>query len=322
MRASTATSLLYLSSFVLGSPISKRALSQDDVSVLQLAHYLELLEYALYSGGCNDFTDAQYSAAGFPTGFRENVCVIASQELIHADTLASILTANGQTPLPQCTYSFPYTDPVSFVSVSNMITTVGIGAYIGGGALLTDDPDLLTAASSILTVEARHDSYLRTGLGASPFPAPFDTALSAVWAFNLAQAFIVSCPQQPPLIQLPKLTVVAVAPAPSAAANLQPPVPAGATLALAWDPSQLFVPVAAAAAAAAEPLFVAMVNQNVSAPVFAPVTVTGVGAGSVTVPAGVAGAVFACLTTFGGGLTLDELTSFGTLARPTEILIS
>lgn len=78
MRVSVAASLLGVGSFVAGSPIVKRALSQDDVSVLQLAHYLELLEYSLYSGGCNNFTDAQFTAAGFPTGFRENVCVIAS----------------------------------------------------------------------------------------------------------------------------------------------------------------------------------------------------------------------------------------------------
>lgn len=78
MRVSIAASLLGASSLVAAIPIAKRALSQDDVSVLQLAHYLELLEYSLYSGGCNNFTDAQFTAAGFPTGFRENVCVIAS----------------------------------------------------------------------------------------------------------------------------------------------------------------------------------------------------------------------------------------------------
>lgn len=194
-----------------------------------------------------------------------------------------------------------------------MITTVGIGAYIGGGSLLTDNPVLLTAAASILTVEARHDAYLRGGLGASPFPAPFDTALSAVWAFNLAQMFVVSCPQQLPLIKLPALNVTS----PMPPTDLQPPVAAGTTLELAWDPSEFFVPVAEGA-----PLYIAMVNQNVSAPVFEEVTVTGTGTGSVTVPEGVAGAVFACLTTFSQGLTMMDLTSFGTLAGPTEILIS
>lgn len=65
-----------------------------------------------------------------------------------------------------------------------------------------------------------------------------------------------------------------------------------------------------------------MVNQNVSAPVFEQVTVTGMGSGSVVVPEGLAGAVFACLTTYAGWLTMNDLTSYGTLAGPTEILIS
>ena len=57
--------------------IAKRALSDNDTSVLQLALYLEHLEFALYTGGYENFTDDQYTAAGFPAGFRENVQIIA-----------------------------------------------------------------------------------------------------------------------------------------------------------------------------------------------------------------------------------------------------
>lgn len=42
------------------------------------------------------------------------------------------------------------------------------------------DKDYLTAAGSILTVEARHTSYIRASLGESPFPTPFDTPLDFV----------------------------------------------------------------------------------------------------------------------------------------------
>ena len=65
-------------------PLEKRANtlppvnSATDGSVLKLALYLEHLEFALYTGGYENFTDAQYTAAGFPPGFRENVGVIAS----------------------------------------------------------------------------------------------------------------------------------------------------------------------------------------------------------------------------------------------------
>lgn len=42
------------------------------------------------------------------------------------------------------------------------------------------NPDYLTAAGAILTVEARHSSYLRAELKESPFPNPFDTPLDFV----------------------------------------------------------------------------------------------------------------------------------------------
>lgn len=33
------------------------------------------------------------------------------QEATHAATITSVLEANGVTPVPNCTYDFPYTDP-------------------------------------------------------------------------------------------------------------------------------------------------------------------------------------------------------------------
>ena len=194
-----------------------------------------------------------------------------------------------------------------------MITAVGIGAYLGGSELLIDSPMLEEASGSILTVEARHDAYLRTGLGASPFPGIFDTGLSALWAFNMAQTFVISCPQELPFARLPALNVTS----PMPPVSLQPAIAAGTVINLAWDPSTFFVPIAAS-----EPLYIAMVNQNVSAPIFRVVTVTGQGTGSVPLPSGLGGAVFACLTTFSGGLTLDDLSAYGILAGPVQIVVS
>lgn len=72
-----------LAGLAIAHPVEKRqnALppidSMTDELVAQLALYLEHLELSLYTGGCDNFTDAEYTAAGFPPGFRENVCVIA-----------------------------------------------------------------------------------------------------------------------------------------------------------------------------------------------------------------------------------------------------
>ena len=62
---------------ICGLPLKKRALSANDTSVLQLALYLEHLEFNLYSGAYNSFSDSQFQASGFPAGFRENIEVIA-----------------------------------------------------------------------------------------------------------------------------------------------------------------------------------------------------------------------------------------------------
>jgi hypothetical protein len=110
-------------SAVFASPLGKRALSSSDQSVLELALFLEHLEYAFYSGAYSKFTSQEFDAAGFLGGFHDNVGLIATHEAIHAATITQILVANGATPIPNCTYSFPYTDVTSFANLANMITT-------------------------------------------------------------------------------------------------------------------------------------------------------------------------------------------------------
>ena len=79
----TVACLAGLAASAVAAPVEKRANtlppvdSATDESVLQLALYLEHLELALYTGGYEKFTDAEYTAAGFPAGFRGNVGVIA-----------------------------------------------------------------------------------------------------------------------------------------------------------------------------------------------------------------------------------------------------
>ncbi|KAI4241481.1 MAG: hypothetical protein LQ352_007439 [Teloschistes flavicans] len=299
----------------LSHPVKRDALptinSITDESVAQLAVYLEHLEFSLYTGGFENFTDAEYTAQGFPPGFRENVGVIAEHEATHAQTISTILTDSGYTPVPPCTYKFPYTDPTSFVDLANMITSTGIGAFLGAASLLTDDPALLTAASSILTIEARHDAFLRAGVKASPFPTPFDTALTAVHAYNIAQMFIVSCPQQLPLIILPKLTFVG----PTPASNF-PPTPAGTLLTFSFDPSTFFIKVDPNA-----PLYIAFINM-ITNTTFIEATKVDATTVTIPVPEGAAGAAFAVLTTFSGGLNETQLTDFGSLTGPAEVILS
>lgn len=192
-----------------------------------------------------------------------------------------------------------------------MITSVGIGAYLGGAAQLVDNPMLEVASGTILTVEARHDAYLRAGVGGSPFPTAFDTALTSVFAYNLAQMFIVECPMQLPITLLPKLTLAAPAPSPHLA-----PVAAGTQLTFNYDPSTFLVKVDPSAK-----LYIAFINQ-VTNTMFAETTSCGTGCVNVPVPTGLGNAAFAVLTTFSGGLNEDQVSQFGTLAGPAEVILS
>lgn len=98
-------------------------------------------------------------------------------------------------------------------------------SYLGAAASIVD-PGYLTAAGAILSVEARHNAYIRSALKESPFPAPFDTPLEFVshvssvlgvrdadWSqnkvFSLAAAFIVggSSPVEQPFKAFPSLAL-------------------------------------------------------------------------------------------------------------------
>jgi hypothetical protein len=67
----------------------------------------------------------------------------------------------------------------------------------------------LTAAGSILTIEARHNAYLRNVNTFSPFPSTEDTPQSPQSVVTLAAPFFLSCPPGglPPITPHPFATV-------------------------------------------------------------------------------------------------------------------
>lgn len=114
-----------------------------------------------------------------------------------------------------------------------------MSAYLGAAAVIADKT-YVPVAGSILTVEARHSSYIRAALRQKPFPTPFDTPLDFNQVYSLAAQFVTGfAPGTPalPFKAFPKLTV---SPTPSshgalfegaykAAVDAQT-VPAGATV--------------------------------------------------------------------------------------------
>ena len=76
--------------------------------------------------------------------------------------------------------------------------------------------DVLTAAGSILGVEARHAAWIRSAAQpGNAFPQQYDTPLDFNPVFSLASAFITACPASNPALPFkafPVLTSVGTAP--------------------------------------------------------------------------------------------------------------
>ena len=76
--------------------------------------------------------------------------------------------------------------------VARVVENLGVAAYLGAAHLVTD-PTLLTAAASIATVEARHQTVLNLFNGGSAIPSAFDLAFTPSEVLAIASPFISNC---------------------------------------------------------------------------------------------------------------------------------
>lgn len=83
-------------------------------------------------------------------------------------------------------------DLTTTINVARLVEHVGVGAYLGAAALI-DDTELLTAAATILTVEARHSTIHNLLAGGTSVPSAFDMALSPQQVLAIAGPFISGC---------------------------------------------------------------------------------------------------------------------------------
>lgn len=164
-----------------------------DVYVLQYALTLEHLEAAFYYEGLKKFSQGDFAINGYNAEFYGNMLRLVRDEATHVSFLTTVLQSIGQPVPGKCVYDFPYSDVKSFLKLASILEGVGVSAY-SGAATSVSDPNILTAAASVLSVEARHASYLRNGIGQTPYASPFDVPLGFDQVYSLASQFIVSCP--------------------------------------------------------------------------------------------------------------------------------
>lgn len=176
-----------------------------DISVLQYALTLENLEMNFYVQALQNYTQAQFVAAGLSAQDYNIITMVRDHEVTHVNTLKSAITALGASPVPACTYQFPVTDPKSFLPIARALENTGVSAYDGQVTLISN-PAYLTVAASIVTVEARHASFFNFLSGKSPASIPFDIPLDQRQVVTIASPFIVLCPYTLPMT-FPALTV-------------------------------------------------------------------------------------------------------------------
>jgi len=158
----------------------------DDIEVLNFALTLEHLEAAFYQLA----PEYDLGTDGFGISINDRVAEVGAHEVAHVDVLTQVITDLGGEPVAAAEYDFGVTDSLSFLNTAAVLENVGVSAY-DGAAQFIENADLLTAAGSIVAVEARHASYLNLITGASPFPASFETPLTPDEVLEAAGPFFV-----------------------------------------------------------------------------------------------------------------------------------
>lgn len=152
----------------------------------------------------------------------------------------------------------------------------------------------LTAAGSILTVEARHSSYIRSKISQKPFPQPFDAPLSLNQVFTLAAGFIKSCPSSNPTLPVKAFPALSLDP------KTAQPVKAGDTVTL-LTPGYVLK-----GAKGDTKIYAAFVS--VTGPTFADATPVD-GGFKVTIPKGFSGQSYAVLTSCKDAVNDDTIAA-------------
>ncbi|KAH7263028.1 ferritin-like domain-containing protein [Fusarium tricinctum] len=210
MKYSTSLALAAAGLVSAAPAMQKRASELNDGVILNYALTLEHLENNFYKEGLSNFTEQDFADAGYDSTFYNNIKEVSSDETTHVDFLTKALKAAGVTPVAECTYSFGVTDVKSFLATASILEGVGVSAYLGAAADIMSKT-YLTAAGSILTVEARHSSYIRAGLKQVPFPQPFDAPLTYNEVYSLASGFITGCPKDNPALPVKAFPALAAA---------------------------------------------------------------------------------------------------------------
>src|SRR6185295_4325142 len=132
-----------------------------DVDIVNYALTLEYLEA--------DFYMDVVSSGLFSGSQLDLIKAIGEHEQQHVQALEQTVEKLGGTPAPKPKTKFPLEDAKSVLTLAATVENLGAAAYLGQADKI-QSPDILAAALSIHSVEARHASALNSLLGMDPTP--------------------------------------------------------------------------------------------------------------------------------------------------------
>lgn len=154
---------------------------------------LEILNYALTL----EYVEADFYAKAAASGLFKGaalqlVKVIGGHEAAHVAALKATVQKLGGTPASKPKTTFPLESANSVLQLAATVENLGAAAYLGQAGRI-QNKEVLAAALSIHTVEARHASALNTLVGKSPTPdGAFSKGLSMAEVLPKVKPFIVA----------------------------------------------------------------------------------------------------------------------------------
>ncbi|MGB0120639.1 MAG: ferritin-like domain-containing protein [Solirubrobacterales bacterium] len=168
------------------SPFVRNAVAKSDMEDIEILNYaltLEYLESAFYQ-------EAKSRVKG-SSDLMDLINLLSKDEDAHVKALEGTIKTLGGKPVKAPKVSFPYTDTASFVKLATTIEDTGVSAY-NGAAPMIKSKDVLTAAGSIVQVEARHAAAMGLQNGTSPAPDAFDPSLTEKQVLKAVTPFLVN----------------------------------------------------------------------------------------------------------------------------------
>lgn len=127
-------------------------LNSCTVQILNYALTLKHLEAKLYHDALENYTQAQFIAAGFPDPFYDYLREVTFDEITHVDYLNGLI---GSSAVAECTYNFPATDVKSFVEFASVFEGIGASALLGQVASICKSDSLRLTLHTLLNLSKR-----------------------------------------------------------------------------------------------------------------------------------------------------------------------